>query len=69
MRFCTAKEGHLRMGKIIETGDGKLALPDNTPLTYDSGKPALLRVEEFHAMKKVDAMYQGQSMGSVMQFA
>ena len=69
MRFCTAKEGHLRMGKIIEMGDGKLGLPDGTPLTYDASKPALLGVEEFHAMKKVDAMYQGQGMGSVMQFS
>ena len=69
MRYCTAKDSHLRMGKIIETGDGKLALPDGTTLTYDQNKPALLRVEEFHAMKKVDAMYHSQPMGSVMQFA
>ena len=69
MWFCTAKDSHLRMGKIIETGEGKLVLPNGTMLMYDQNKPALLHGEEFHTMKKVDALYHSQPVGSVMQFA
>jgi hypothetical protein len=66
-RVCKSRDGHIRMGKIKELADGRVALPDGTPLTWEPGKFTLNKVEDYHASKQVEALYHGRQSNSVLQ--